>query len=245
MQKSFELFEWAILSKKKFPSFVEKNDDDMAKILSMINCGFCCPLTQRDETGARIVLLQFSNWDPDKFTSKEAARLLYFVVFILLEEEETQKYGLKVIVDYNGFVLKHVISVVDGMELINFYKKYSPVKIKGIYFCEIPTIAKVFVDISRSVLKEKLVKRMHILKSFDDLKNYVNTDLLPKKYSNFNGTQTEAEMIEELSRLVEKNLQTYYEFVRFEVDWEKAQKSKLWLGEECEDVGSFRSLKID
>lgn len=245
MQKSFDMFEWSFLAKKKFSKFLDCNDEDVAKTLSMYKTGFCYPLAQRDEEGCRIMMFHYSKWNPDEFTPEQATRVYIFVLNTILEEEEMQIAGVKLVLDFKGFNMKHAYPPMEFMALMDYIKKCAPVRPKGIFLINAPAVLNVFLDILRSVLKEKIQGRIYALKTPDDLQKHLNINLLPKPFISLESAKTESEMVQEFSNLSEKNIELHYGFVRFKIDWEKAAKSKLWSGEANENVGSFRSLQID
>jgi CRAL/TRIO domain len=159
----------------------------------------------------------------------------------LLEEEETQIAGVATIIDHEGISMKHtsLFTVSDIMDFTNCLKS-AVGRYKQLYLVNLPTFALFLLDVARSTLSEKLKKRITMPKNMSDLKNYMDTSILPKEYG---GKLTEAEHMEIFNayfRSVRPNLEELKK--NSVIDWSKVPDYNTSTSEA---VGSFRKLEID
>lgn len=214
----------------------------MEKLLKLYQTGYCYPLMGRDDEGRKIILLQTGRLDPDVFSTHDAVRLLIYVVTALLEEEETQIAGVLFIFDHAKSTIRHAISPVDLIDLMDFSKKCSAVRQKGTIVMNLPSFGVVLLELFRSVLSEKLKKRLVVLKTSDDLKQHVKLSMLPKEYG---GPSTEAEIMESFLKYRASKRDLLLKLLETKIDWDRVDIDKVWSNDDDEGVGSFRKLEID
>jgi hypothetical protein len=242
MNDTFQAFERVYLAPKRYPQFFDYDMDGFNKVVELYKTGYCYPLTERDEDGRRIILVQTRKLDPDVYNSNDAVRILCFVITVLLEEEETQIAGVIFIFDHTDVTMRHAMSPSDLRDFMDFAKKCSACRQKGTYIMNLPSFANVLMELFKSVLSEKLRKRLFLLKSSDELKSFFDPAILPKHYG---GVRTEAEMMEDFMKLREQRRNNMMRILKFEIDWSKVPHDKIWSNDEDDTVGSFRKLEID
>lgn len=239
MNEAFQTFERCHLARKRYPKFFEEDIEDSMK---MFHSGFCYPLKGHDEKGRKIVLVQ-PKWDTRKYSISDAIRLFFYISNALLEEEETQIGGMIFIFDYAQLTLDRQMSPFDLMEFLDFINKCSAARQKGNFLLNLPKFTQILVEVGRSMMSEKLKKRLHILRDKSDLKNYINPVMLPSEYG---GTISEAEMMQEFLEFQRKHIENLHNFYNFKVDWSKVPPEKIRFDADDDDnVGSFRKLEID
>jgi hypothetical protein len=199
-------------------------------------------LSERDEEGRRVIFVQTRKMNSKMYSPVDATRLLTYLVSVLLEEEETQIAGIVLIYDNASLTLKHLLSPLDAKEYMHFFNSCALTRQKGVYIMNLPPIANFFLELIKSLISEKLRKRLFVLKRSDDLKNYINPALLPKEYG---GTRCEADMMQDFLELREKHLGKLLKFLEYKVDWSKVPREKIWPNQQNDTVGSFRKLEID
>lgn len=238
MNEVFQTYERCFLAKKRYTKFFDSNIEDSMK---MFYTGYCYPLIERDSNGRRIVLVQ-PKWNPGEFSIYDAIRLLCYVTTVLLEEEETQIAGMIFIFDYAKMTLGHLMTPIELIEFLDFVNKCTAARQKGNIIMNLPPYAQLFIKIGKSMMSDKLQKRLFVLKNQSELQNHVSLELLPREYG---GVRPEAEMMEEFLKLRQKHHENVHKFYSFEVDWSKASAELLKLYSNDESVGSFRKLEID
>lgn len=243
MNEVYQTFERACYVKKRYPQFFDINDNDFKKMMKLFETGFCYPLSERDDDGKRIVLMQTRRLNPDHNSIHDAAKLFFFISAVLLEEEETQIAGFTYIFDHGNITLRHVMSPVDVRDFIDFVKKCATSRQKELYVMNLPSFANVMIELFKAAMTEKLRKRLFILKSPIELKKFVQPSLLPRELG---GTRTEAEMMQDFMKLKEQKEARVIEILEKinNIQWDKISTEQFG-SEDDGIVGSFRKLEID
>lgn len=242
MDEAFQTLEKKYLAPKRYPQFFDAEAHNMGKMMKLFEAGACYPLIERDDEGRRIVLLQSIKWDTEIFSVHDAMRLLSYVNTVLLEEEETQIAGVVFVFDFAGANLKQIMSPMDARDFMDCMKKCQTGRLKGTYFMNLPSFANVLMELFMQLLSEKLRKRVVVLKSSDELKNYINPSWLPQEYG---GTKSEAEMRQAFIKFRDEKQEKLLQFFDYRVDWNKVPHDKIWSKEDEEAIGSFRKLEVD
>lgn len=242
MAEAFQTFERMNLVEKRFPTFFGSFAADLGKAMELFECGYCYPLSERDEEGRRIIMLQAARMNIEKFSPYDAVRLFVYVCLVLLEEEETQISGILMVTNDANSTLKHMISPIEMMDFMEFVKKCASFRQKGIYMLNLPAFSSFCIDIMKSVMSEKLRSRLHVLKPSEQLKDYINPSLLPKESG---GIKPEVEMMNDFRKLEAERREKVLQRLNVKVNWLKAPYDKIWSSGEDESGGSFRKLEID
>lgn len=241
MNETYRGLERVYLASKRYPQFFDYQREDLDKAFELFQTGYCYPLSERDDEGRRIIFLQTRKWNPEVFSVYDATRLLTFVVTVLLEEEETQIAGIIFVFDHAGVTMRHAMSPADLIAFMDFSKNCSACRQKGTIIMNLPSFANVLLELFKSVLSEKLKKRLFLLRHTEDLKDHINPKLLPKEYG---GVKPEAEMMEDFRKLRIERQAMLDKLLNYKVDWNKVAYDKIWSNGD-ENIGSFRKLEID
>lgn len=242
MDATFEIFENLYLAPKRFPLFFDDLESHRPKMEELAESGICYSLPERDEHGRRVVLLQASRLDTEKFTVPDFVRLFSFVIAVLLEEEETQIAGIVCVLDYNDLQLRQCLTPTEARIFLNYTKKCAPVRQKGNYFVNLPTFALFFWELIKMMFSEKLKSRQVMCKNFDELRaSGFDMKLLPKELG---GVKPEKEMIEEFRALAESRKEVLTKSLLTKIDYTKVDPEKL-KQDVGDTVGSFRKLELD
>lgn len=241
MSEAFRTFERNQVLFKRFPKTNDFNANDIEKALKLFESGFCYPLEARDEEGRRVLIIQPARFDTNIFTAEDGMRLLTYILTILIEEEETQIAGLITITDYANATMKQVIPPNLLIDLLEITAKAAPVKQKGNYNLNLPTFAQFVIEIAKSLMSEKLRKRVVVLKNPKDLKDFFNVSILP---SHFGGASTEAEMMKAFIQLRDQKIETVNNMWNQQQSLDNLPVDFLWNGS-ADDLGSFRKLEVD
>lgn len=221
--------------KNESPELFDFNEENYAKIMKLYESGFCYPLPGRDSNGQKYIMVTSRKWNTDLFTEMDAIRLLIYVSCVLLEEEETQICGISYIYDTEGTTMKHFISPVCLKNYINSIVNLAPMRLKEISVINLPSFAAFFVEIMLKFLKEKLRKRVHVLKPNVGLDKHINLALLPKVHG---GLKAQTEIMQEFLFFEKEKRGKVLEYLNLKIGWKSSQKID-------EGTGSFRKLEID
>lgn len=228
------------LAKNRYPFFKDFNSKVFEKNAKLLDSGFCVPLKERNEEGAKIVMIRLNKWNPDEFNAYDVITTFVYIMSILLEEEESQIAGFVTIFDLSDISMKHLLTPGDSLEFFDFLKNCAPVRQKGNFLVNLPQIVNFILQIARSVLSEKLQKRIYIVNK-DELKDRINPEILPQEYG---GKLTCAEMMTHFRGQMDAFKKYADMFWDFEIDLSKVPADKIYSKDE-ENTGSFRKLQID
>lgn len=222
IESTFATFENFFLLRKKYEKWCKIDDASMKKIWELYDLGYVYPLTERDDEGKRIIFVQSKKFDTNKFTSVDAVRLIGVIVITLMEEEETQIAGISTISDFTdvSFSFFNLFSIKDVKDFADFVRNVSVGREKENYFVNLPTVAAFLFEIGRKAMNEKMRKRMITVKNMEQVKTYVDVELLPKE---FGGKISEDDMKEDFKKLYkyhEANLEAINDY---EIDWDKVE----------------------
>ncbi|KAG5670206.1 hypothetical protein PVAND_000484 [Polypedilum vanderplanki] len=248
MNDATQTFERFYLARKKYAQFFPENSPNFDRAMKIFRSGYCYPLSGRDAEGCRIVLVQTKRLDLENYTVFDGIRLSIFVMAALIEEEETQISGVRVIYDHQDITSKHMLLPKDLMDFIDMVKTITAGRQKGSYIVNLPSIAHFLLDLARSALTEKLKSRLFLYHNWDEMKEQCKDfdfKMLPKELGG--GEKTETEMLDEFEKFVEKKFDILQETAKkSELDWSKVPIDKLKAAQNDDEViGSFRKLEID
>lgn len=222
MENTFESFEKFFLFRKKYERWCNIDDDAINRLWELFDSGYAFPLMERDDEGKRIIFVQTRKFDTGKFTSADAIRLLGLIVMTLMEEEETQIAGISTISDFTGvgFSYFKLFSIRDVKDFADCAKNASVGREKENYLINLPSFAVLLFEIGRKALNEKLRQRLIVTKDMDQLKTFVEPNLLPKEHG---GSFTEKEMMQNFKmcfKAHENNINAINDYI---IDWEEAE----------------------
>jgi CRAL/TRIO domain len=123
-------------------------------MMKLFEAGYCCPSTERDSEGRKIVMFITRKWDTDIFATGDAIRLLIYVLSVLLEEEETQISGISCIFDDKNSSLSHLFSLSEISKLMHFAKNGSRARLKDNFVINLPSFAAFMVELFTKCLNK-------------------------------------------------------------------------------------------
>lgn len=203
--------------------------------------GAIYPLAERDSQGRQILFFNQPQIDPEIFTSDDVFHLFFTIANTLLLEEETQISGLSFVLNHKTVSMKYIslFSVDQFINLTKFLKNSCPGRFKSLYLVNVPAIGMFLWNAAMLALTEKLKDRITMVKTMEDLEEFVEKSLMPKE---FGGEKfSEAEMMDQFQRKFDKSLTLLNRTNEFDIDMKKFAA----CDENQETVGSFRKLEID
>jgi CRAL/TRIO domain len=242
---AFQTMERTYVVQFRYPQFFGRSEfaAKMAKMMEMMKTGCVLPFTKRGVHGQKFVLLNISRWNVDEFNVHDYVRLQSHIHNVLLEEEITQICGICFIFDYTNVKMRHFFSPNDLVDYLDTAKKCSVARIKGMYFVNPPSLGKLVIQTVKSVLSEKINKRLIVFNSIDELKNVIDPAILPKEYGG--NEKTIDEMMQDFYKLQAMHKENVDKIWDFGVDRKNVNLEKVWSSVVDESVGSFRKLEID
>lgn len=131
-------------------------DDDIAMKL-----GFIQVMGPKDPTGRGIIFVDTSVLSKTKYTRESMCRVIWYCLHALLEDEETQKKGVVILVSGKGLQYSQL-----DLDFVKYcctcIKGCVPMRISGMHLCYPPTFFRLVFPIIKMLLGERLRKRIHI-----------------------------------------------------------------------------------
>ncbi|CAO1439479.1 unnamed protein product [Diamesa serratosioi] len=238
--KAYELFENYFCMMKKNPKWHLDCKTRTDNIMKTIDRGVLYPLLQRDAEGRNIILLQLGKVDMSIDTSESIFSTSFEICTQLLAHEDTQICGFVNIIDCTGISmnLMSLVSISDIQTLADNVLNSTTMRLKGVYYINIPSFGNVLYEIFKMAMSDKLKSRLFLLKDLDELKTKIDGNILPKELG---GVIPEAEMIKEFKELMKQNhigRQQIHDTIFDPTMIERKKKVES-------DTGSFRKLEVD
>ncbi|XP_040027615.2 alpha-tocopherol transfer protein isoform X2 [Gasterosteus aculeatus] len=82
-----------------------------SSVIGLLNTTYHAVLPQRDHTGSRVLIYRIGQWNPKDWTAIQVFRVSLITSEIISTEAETQRRGLKVIFDLQGWSLGHALQI--------------------------------------------------------------------------------------------------------------------------------------
>lgn len=240
MIAAFETLETAYISRLKYSETFQFDDENAKRVMELIKTGVFYQLTERDDLGRNVVLIQLAKFDPDVFSHHDIMRMVNFLAAVLLEDELNQVSGFVCIADIFGITWKHVITPIEVRDSMGFVSACLPVKQKRAFVMNLPSFASFIMDLLKMALSQKITSRLFVVKNTKELATHFDLSLLPE---HLGGTRSEKKMLEEFLKLCEDRKEIVLKGLNFKVDSTKVPIGKTF--NEKENVGSFRKLEID
>jgi hypothetical protein len=233
---AFAMFEKFLISSQTYTKWFRNLTLNDPRVCDLYNESLIVPLTQRDEDGARIILIQSSKVNPKKYTFDDMVKLSSLVIFTLLEEEETQVGGFVYIFDHKNISMDFIslFSLLDLKNHLQCILNAFPCRQKKVIIINSPSFAVTLIEFAKSLLSEKLKKRIFCFKGIENLHNHIDKRILPKEYGG------EGASVEDMKDEFKKTIKLQADQIKTYDEQEIRVISK-----EAEYTGSFRKLDID
>ncbi|XP_056276808.1 alpha-tocopherol transfer protein [Pseudoliparis swirei] len=82
-----------------------------SSVLGLLNTTYHAVLPHRDHSGSRVLIYRIGQWNPKHWTAFQVFRVSLMTSEIIATETETQRRGLKVIFDLQGWSLGHALQI--------------------------------------------------------------------------------------------------------------------------------------
>ncbi|KAH0617675.1 hypothetical protein JD844_016154 [Phrynosoma platyrhinos] len=167
-------------------------------VLGLLHTGYHGVLKERDPTGSKVIIYRIARWDPKMFTAFDVFRVSLITSELIVRELETQRNGVKVIFDLQGWRFAHAfqISPTVAKKIAAVLTDSFPLKVRGIHLINEPLFFHPVFTIIKPFLSEKIKARIHMhgCNYSQSLQQHFPASILPKEYCG------EAVSIEELSK---------------------------------------------
>ncbi|XP_058031479.1 alpha-tocopherol transfer protein [Ahaetulla prasina] len=163
-----------------------------SSVLSLLQAGYCGILKDRDPSGSRVVIYRIAQWDPNIFTVYDLFRVSIMLSELIIREPDTQRNGVKVIFDLQGWKFAHAFQITPAVtkKIAFTLTDGFPIKVRGIHVVREPLIFYHVFNLIKHFLPEKLKARIHLHgNNFAyGLQKHFPVSLLPEEYNGEAGT---------------------------------------------------------
>ncbi|CAN9502969.1 unnamed protein product [Ophioblennius macclurei] len=157
-----------------------------SSILDLLNTSYHAVLPHRDHAGSRVLIYRIGQWNPKQWSTIEVFRVSMMTSEIISRELETQRQGLKVIFDLQGWSFAHALQVNPSLarKISAVLSDSFPLKVRGIHLVNEPIFFHPVFVMLRPFLPEKIQRRIHLHGSdyHNTLADFFSSCVLPPEY---------------------------------------------------------------
>ncbi|XP_073813181.1 retinol-binding protein pinta-like isoform X2 [Musca autumnalis] len=202
--------------------------------------------TPLNDNGCRLVMYHF-NYDPNEFTPTEVFHpAVAMYDYLMIDDPHACICGTSLILDMSKATMSHILGIDFPLLkiMLTYLEKSLPMRVKALYFVNIPSVANNFLKMFLALLSDKLRKRVFVCSSVDELLQYIPLKYLPKYYGGENGSMEEH--IQSMEAKFDEYRNYFKENANYGVDETLRQGEHTNGDEQAFGMGgSFRKLQVD
>ncbi|XP_067110077.1 alpha-tocopherol transfer protein [Osmerus mordax] len=157
-----------------------------SSVLGLLQNHYHGVLAHRDHSGSRILIYRIGQWNPKDFSAYEVFRISLITSELVVRETETQRCGVKVIFDLQGWCFGHALQINPSLakRIASVLTDSFPLKVRGIHLINEPIFFRPVFTMLRPFLPDKIKQRIHMHGgSFEDsLCDHFNSTILPPEF---------------------------------------------------------------
>ncbi|CAK6969398.1 alpha-tocopherol transfer protein [Scomber scombrus] len=133
-----------------------------SSVLGLLNTSYHAVLPLRDHTGSRVLVYRIGEWIPKDWTAIQVFRVSLMTSEIIAMETETQRQGVKVVFDLQGWSLGHALQINPSLakKISSVLSDSFPLKVRGIHLVNVPMFFRPVFSMIRPFLPEKIKQRV-------------------------------------------------------------------------------------
>ncbi|XP_049866600.1 uncharacterized protein LOC126367214 [Pectinophora gossypiella] len=218
------------------------------KFLDFLRLGTCVILPKVDNLQPRVVLLRPGRYDPAVNHIADVMCVLYYLIQILVVEDDTATVlGTKIVTDYEGVNMNHLAQANPTFmrKMIAVSQESMPLRLKGSHHVNVPSGIEVVFTLVKTLLSQKANERLKMHKTNEDLLKYIPKEIVPKEYGGTAGS------VAELSEYWAQKVFEYKTWMEYEETLGTDESKRVGDAKTAADMfgvgvqGSFRKLDID
>ncbi|XP_068604881.1 alpha-tocopherol transfer protein [Brachionichthys hirsutus] len=157
-----------------------------SSVLGLLNNSYHAILPRRDHAGSRVLIYRIGQWIPKDWSAIQVFKVSLMTSEIISREVETQRWGLKVIFDLQGWTLGHALQINPSLarKMSSVLSDSFPLKVRGIHLVNEPMFFRPVFAMIRPFLSDKIKQRVHM--HGDDfqesLSDFFSPPVLPPEY---------------------------------------------------------------
>uniref|UniRef100_A0AAG5D6U2 CRAL-TRIO domain-containing protein n=1 Tax=Anopheles atroparvus TaxID=41427 RepID=A0AAG5D6U2_ANOAO len=243
-----EALERYLAMRETFPDWFKNLDYTESAMREMLEDDVFAHLDQ-DEDGRMVIYFRFARFNVEKFGPLQEGRFAALLIETLLEWEELQIGGFRVLVDYTDSVLKHygIWGVTDMKIFMEAISRSYPIRIREIHSAKFPKFALPIVNVLLSFASPKLKQRIICHTTVKEMASRFDASQLPTECGG------KCDPLQ-LRKKFLKHLEERREFILAldDMSIDKEHYSSMWnqAGSQNSEIdsgitGSFRKLAVD
>lgn len=215
------------------------------KFLEFFRLGTCLILPNpKGKLCPRVLLIRAGRYDPSEHNVGEIMCMLYYLVQIMvLEDDIACVFGIKIVTDYEGVTMSHFVQGTPSMlkKMVAVSQDSMPLRLKGSHHINLPSGVEKVITIIQGFLNEKARQRLRIHKNQEELMEDIPKEVVPPEYG---GT---GPSIPELTEYWVGKFKQYHDWMKVEEQLGTDESKRLGppVAHDFMEDGSFRKLDID
>ncbi|XP_028327708.1 alpha-tocopherol transfer protein [Gouania willdenowi] len=157
-----------------------------SSVLGLLNTSYHAVLPLRDRAGSRVLLYRIGQWNPKEWCPFQVFSISLMTSEIIVTETETQRRGVKVIFDLEGWTLSHALQINPSLarKISLVLSDSFPLKVRGIHLVNEPLFFRPVFAMIGPFLPEKIKQRIHMHGAGfrDSLGDFFPRSILPTEY---------------------------------------------------------------
>nr|XP_025961875.1 alpha-tocopherol transfer protein [Dromaius novaehollandiae] len=157
-----------------------------SSILGLLRAGYHGVLRSREPRGSKVIIYRIGQWDPKLFTAYDVFRVSLITSELIVKEIETQRNGVKVIFDLEGWRFAHAFQISPSVakKIAAVLTDSFPLKVRGIHLINEPLFFHPVFTLIKPFLTEKIKERvyMHGNNYMQSLTEHFPVSILPQEY---------------------------------------------------------------
>uniref|UniRef100_A0A2M4ADW1 Putative phosphatidylinositol transfer protein sec14 n=1 Tax=Anopheles triannulatus TaxID=58253 RepID=A0A2M4ADW1_9DIPT len=243
-----EALERYLAMRETFPTWFKNLDCNEPAMHELLSDAVFTKLGQ-DEDGRTVILFTVKNLNVDKFDALAQGRLVALLIESLLEWEEVQIGGFRVMLNFSDTVMKHygLWGVSDMKIFMDAINRSYPIRFREIHGAKLPKFAVSVLNLLLTFASPKLKERIICHNTVLEMKSKFDVSLVPQEL----GGEVD---VADAGRKFLKHLENRRSVILGldEMDIDTAHFSSLWSQSNVVEnevdggvAGSFRKLNVD
>lgn len=155
-------------------------------VLGLLKESYLAVLLPRDHAESRVLIYRIGQWNPKDWSAYQVFRVSLMTSEVIAMETQTQRRGIKVIFDLQGWCLGHALQINPSLarKISSVLSDSFPLKVRGIHLVNVPLFFRPVFAMIRPFLPEKIKQRIHVHGSDyeDSLADFFSPPVLPAEY---------------------------------------------------------------
>ncbi|XP_050302175.1 alpha-tocopherol transfer protein-like [Anthonomus grandis grandis] len=229
--------------RKEIPDLYVEKHPNLEHMRSIAQTVYIIPLPKLTPSLSRVTIMKLKDLDPEKFVALNFFAHSYNIVEIRIREDVVLTDTI--VYDMEGIQLSHLLKLRIGAikKSTTVLEKVFSSRVEGIHYINLPASMQVFVNLVKTMLKEKIRKRIYVHKNLESLHEHLTQSILPKDYG---GTEASLDELHDLwIRKLDANREVFDYLDTLAPKGQESCSKNDFLAEEELFESNFRSLCID